>query len=62
MKENVDLIGAINELKRDKKQKIDNQEKIYQLKLETNDEIEVCYKIEKNKKEIMKLEEKLKEI
>ena len=28
MKENVDLIGAINELKRDKKQKIDTQNKI----------------------------------
>lgn len=39
MKENVDLIGAINELKREKKFKVDNQKKIDELKDEANYEI-----------------------
>ncbi len=45
MKENVDLIGAINELKREKKVKNDNIQKIKNLKKQTKKEIEICLKI-----------------
>lgn len=62
MKENVDLIRAINELKRDKKLKVDNQKKIEELKLEAAEEIDLCVRIERNKKDIARLQTELEEI
>ena len=45
MKENVDLINTINELKREKKVKTDNASKIIDLKFQTKKEIDLCLKI-----------------
>ena len=45
MKENVDLINTINELKREKKVKTDNASKIIELKMQTKKEIDLCLKI-----------------
>jgi len=45
MKENVDLIGAINELKREKKLKNDTINKIKLLKENNQKEIDICTKI-----------------
>ena len=45
MKENVDLINTINELKREKKVKTDNASIIIELKMQTKKEIDLCLKI-----------------
>ena len=59
MKENVDLIGAINELKRDKKFTEDNREKIDNLKKKTKKEIDISLKVQKNKLVISDLRMKI---
>lgn len=62
MKENVDLIGAINELKRDKKFREDNREKIDDLKKKTKKEIDVSLKVQKNKLIIEDLRSKIENL
>lgn len=59
MKENVDLIGAINELKREKKFKVDNEDKIKNLKVETKKEIEMALDIRKKVDLLNTLKDKL---
>ena len=56
----MDLIGAINELKRDKKLKIENQRKIETLKEETRREVELSEKIRENKFLLSQLQEELR--
>lgn len=57
--ENVDLIGAINELKRDKKLKIENQRKIEILKFTTDKEIEYSEVIKINRDIIKNLKKRI---
>lgn len=59
MKENVDLVSAINELKKEKKLKTDNLSRIDQLKEDCDKEIEMCLRIQKNKQVIAELKHKI---
>lgn len=57
MKENVDLINTINELKREKKVKTDTTKKISELKSQTKKEIDLCLRIQKNNLVLKDLED-----
>lgn len=56
------MIGAINELKRDKKLKIENQRKIKILREECNREIEQAAKIKKNRLILTNFKEEIKHL
>lgn len=55
----MDLIGAINELKRDKKIKIENQRRIETLKIENYQEVDISVKIKHNIRLLDKMEQDL---
>lgn len=59
MKENVDLVSAINELKKEKKLKNDNLSRIDQLKDDCENEIEMCLRIQRNRQFISELKNKI---
>ena len=59
MKENVDLISAINELKREKKLKMDNISKVEMLKHDAQGEIDVAIRINKNNEVIRDLKSRI---
>jgi vacuolar-type H+-ATPase subunit H len=56
------LIGAINELKRDKKLKIENQRKIESLKEENDKEIDQAIRVKKNRLILSEFQRELKRI
>lgn len=55
MKENVDLISAINDLKREWKLKLDNINWVEQIKEEAEWEIDIAFQIKENAETIKEL-------